>query len=446
LKQNKNIDKLFRENLRNLDSKPSEKVWAGIEAELKKKKKRVVSFWWFSSGIAAVLILGIFLFPFSSDEELDKNNKRNIEIITNSPKNKVDQTLENNIDFISPSEENRGKEEVIVSNQKPNANAKKSFKKKSSFIADNTNLSSEKEVKNITEKESTLDSKKAMKKIFKSESTENSESKKQKKIDNKEQEFLKPKKDFLAITEEKDSIKLNNISSKKWSVSPSFAVLQSNSFSNNSSLDASLNQNTTTGDNTYSYGIKVAYEINKKWTIQSGIHLQEIGFSTKDVTIAASFSKQGLANVNSDAQLSFNGKSSMEASDIRSSNFVASSEQGELNQRFGYVEIPLEIKYNLSNSDKFKTEIVTGFSSLFLNKNSINLSSNSISGNLGEANNLNTFNFSGNVGFDFNYAVDKNLFLNLNPMFKAQLNTFSKNSNGFQPYYFGIYTGIKYQF
>jgi hypothetical protein len=29
---------------------------------------------------------------------------------------------------------------------------------------------------------------------------------------------------------------------------------------------------------------------------------------------------------------------------------------------------------------------------------------------------------------------------------KTQLRTFSENSNGFKPYFIGIYTGINYQF
>jgi len=442
VEENKNIDRLFQEKLKSWKAKPSEKVWTGIEVQLKKKKKRMLPFWWFPAGIAAALILGFLLFPFSTDENSLDNNNQNLEIITTSPENKIDEKQKNNSDFNATENDNIIQQEMIVSTKKPIINNSKSTEKKQEFIAENKNSSTEKKLENFTEKESNLDLKKAMKKIFKSETKLDS-------VDTKLEEkkiFLKPKKDFLASLNVKDSLKLDDFSSKKWSVSPSFAVLSSNSFTNNSSLDADLNTNSTSGKSTYSYGIKVAYEINNKWTIQSGIHLQEMGFSTKDVRISASLSKQTLANVNSDAQLKFNSLNTMQSADINTSKLANLNEQGELNQSFGYIEIPLEIKYNLSNSAKFKTEIVTGFSSLFLNKNSINLSSNSFSGNIGEANNLNNINFSGNLGLDFNYAVDKNLFLNLNPMFKAQLNTFSNNSNGFQPYFFGIYTGIKYQF
>ncbi len=51
------------------------------------------------------------------------------------------------------------------------------------------------------------------------------------------------------------------------------------------------------------------------------------------------------------------------------STFVKST--GNLTQNFGYIEIPLEMKYNFSNNSKFEAQLVTGFSSLFLDKNEV---------------------------------------------------------------------------
>jgi hypothetical protein len=118
---------------------------------------------------------------------------------------------------------------------------------------------------------------------------------------------------------------------------------------------------------------------------------------------------------------------------------------GNLSQKYGYVEIPIEVKYNFSNNKKLETQVVAGFSTLFLNKNEVILNTATFSESV-KANNLNNINFSGNLGFDFNYFINTNWSLNINPMFKAQLNTFSSNSNGFSPFNIGIYTGIKYSF
>ena len=118
---------------------------------------------------------------------------------------------------------------------------------------------------------------------------------------------------------------------------------------------------------------------------------------------------------------------------------------GNLSQKYGYIEIPIEIKYNLLGTKKFNAQVVAGFSSLFLNKNEVNFNTQFMSKS-GKANNLNHINFSGNLGFDFNYSLNKKWSLNLSPMFKAQLNTFSKDSNGFSPFNLGAYSGVKYKF
>jgi len=100
--------------------------------------------------------------------------------------------------------------------------------------------------------------------------------------------------------------------------------------------------------------------------------------------------------------------------------------------------------YKISDN-KFKTHLIGGFSTLFLKENQIRLSTSSFSKE-GKANNLNNINFSGNLGVDFNYNLNTNWSLHINPMFKTQLNTFNKNPDRFQPYTIGIYTGIHYQF
>ena len=65
---------------------------------------------------------------------------------------------------------------------------------------------------------------------------------------------------------------------------------------------------------------------------------------------------------------------------------------------------------------------------------------------MGEANNINDVNLSTNIGFGLNYNFSPTLQLNLEPMFKYQLNTFTQTSGNFQPYSIGIYTGLSFKF
>jgi type VI protein secretion system component VasF len=70
--EDKKIDLLFQEKLKNLEATPNKKVWNRIESQLKKKKRRVLPIWWYAGGVAATLVLGFLLFPFGKDSETNK--------------------------------------------------------------------------------------------------------------------------------------------------------------------------------------------------------------------------------------------------------------------------------------------------------------------------------------------------------------------------------------
>jgi hypothetical protein len=90
-------------------------------------------------------------------------------------------------------------------------------------------------------------------------------------------------------------------------------------------------------------------------------------------------------------------------------------------------------------------EIIGGFSTLFLNENQISVVSSGSEMEIGKANNLNNTHFSTNVGVGLKYNFFKSFQVNVEPMFKYQINTFTDSSN-FKPYFFGLYTGINYRF
>ncbi|KGL62546.1 outer membrane beta-barrel protein [Polaribacter sp. Hel1_85] len=444
-----NLDKLFQEQLKNLEVTPNKEVWNKIESKLKKKKRRIVPLWWFASGgVAALLLLGLLLFPFSSKEnDLIKIDSETI--ITESSKEKVkkETKLQTKIDSVFQEENNE--EKVFVADKKTNT---KQIKKN----------------KNIEKKKELVSTKNAMKKIFLADNSletkiNSSEEEKviiddikeivskkkdvikQNEINKLETESITNKVDLNEFVDKKDSVSSNRKIKRKWSIAPVFAVLNSNSFSDASPVNNNLS-NSTKGKSSFSYGFQVGYNINKKWTIQTGIHVQEMNFVNNQVIAVSSISK------NSSSVAFNNGESfSFEEVSLLSSDFASNatlktgSFSGDLNQNYGYIEIPIEIKYTFLETNKVRTQIVTGFSSLFLNKNEVNLNTQFLSKS-GEATNLNNINFSGNLGLDINYSINKKWSLNLNPMFKAQLNTFSKNSNGFAPFNIGVYSGVKYTF
>jgi hypothetical protein len=426
----KKIDELFQKQLKNLESAPNQRVWSNIETKLKKKKRRVFPFWLFSSAVASVLVLGFLIFPFSKDENTIEKSNTN-EIITITPKmitpseSKIDAT---SLDNILKKEILITEKEAIVKNQK---------KKENSFNTKNPKELPfpKKTVKTLALNALNIDSNTfSLKQSTLLEITKRLNPKiVSKKIDINN--FLKPK----------DSSKVNKYNQERWAIAPVFAVLKSNSFSNTSPIDANLD-NSTKGENSFSYGVQVAYKINKKWTIQSGIHLQEMSYSNNQIAVFSS--SQGSSSA---TEFTNEGFFSFDANNTENIDFNANSltnaisYSGNLTQNYGYIEIPFELKYNFTSRKEFKTQLVAGFSSLFLNKNSILLGTENRSEE-GKASNLNMINFSGNLGFDFNYHLNKNWSLHLNPMLKVQLNTFNENANNFAPFYIGIYTGVHYKF
>ena len=438
----KNLDKLFQEKLKNLEVTPNEKVWNGIESKLQKKKRRVIPFWWFA-GAAAIFLLALFFFPFTNNENSFDNNDSKI-IITETPKEVKQTILVSKKDTLKQNkkiEQNTLVADDVIT-KKPTQKIKNTFKEKK-------------------EKKKLVSTKKAMEKIFlgdnlikepieieKNTEKKNTISKAQtrdKKDNHKEKNYSK-KIDFTKVIKKTDSIFSTSESKKRWSITPTFAVLSSNSFSKSSPLNQNLSSSTR-GQNSVSYGVQVNYKLNSKWTIQSGVHIQETRFKNNNVIVGM------LTNsVNSNVAFNDDNFRKVETSafaidtDLANNSFASSHTlSGDLSQNYGYIEIPVEVKYNFYSTKRFNTEIVGGFSSLFLTQNEVNINSQFVS-NSGLANNLNTINFSGNFGLDFNYLINNNWSLNLNPMFKAQLNTFSKQSNGFRPFNIGIYTGLKYRF
>lgn len=434
MKDNQHIDRLYQEKFKDFEVTPNPEVWKNIEASLQKKKRRILPFWWVSSGAVATLLIGLLMFSVFSKKQQPKT-KENI-IITESP-NAEDSEKKNVLPIESESIEIVENTNGIVKKTKQTTNKMASLKKKDDkikkLIANKTpKYFSQKTEKNIIAnkdtKETVADVEKAMKK-----NTLDKEVAKR---------TLKPKKDLNASLSEEHNIKKHPVKKNKWSVSPMFAVLNANSFSKGSPIDGNLKDNSVTGKNTYSYGINVAYQVDEKWSIQSGIHLQEIQFNTKNVPVVFdTFSNDTFKNITpSEAKpLPIRTDKSLvrESRDVRNMT---------INQSLSYVEVPIEVKYSLMNTTKFDTNIVVGFSSLLLKKNEIKATTDNFSKVLGKANNLNAVNFSGNLGLDFNYAFDKNFKINITPMFKTQLNTFSRDSNGFKPYTIGVYTGIKYEF
>ena len=194
-----------------------------------------------------------------------------------------------------------------------------------------------------------------------------------------------------------------------------------------------------------SYGVGLQYNLTKKLAIRAGINKLDLDYATNDVAFLENTQNvESLVAVSTENNIQFvseNGLNSVDGFTLANNSL----NNGTLRQEFGYYEIPFELSYAVIDK-KIKVNVITGLSTLFLDENTISLTSPKYNMALGEANNVNKVNFSTNVGLGINYNLYKSFYLNLDSILKYQMNTFNSNSGNFNPYIIGLYSGLSYKF
>lgn len=496
----KHIDRLFQESFKDFEATPSDAVWKHIERQLneKNKKRRVIPIWWRYAGVAALLLLlltvgGVYFNstqnnqpnqvveteditrPTQSSEELINSNDTKIVVENdNSEKNNLEKSTQIKTDGYlktsvsskqssivggaSSSNENESKNNSkLLSNKKSKAvhslfnqknnnaivsnSGEKSNSTNNAIVSSNSKNNNE----NLQNKESLITTKKARELIDNSSNDSSVLA---------EVEKNKTKENLLTIEEALDKTKdiiEKDKNLNRWSIAPNAAPVYFNTLGEGSSIDPQFNSNSKTGELNMSYGINASYAISEKLKVRSGINKVNLGYNTNNVivfqSVGVSSSKRSLRNVSGNSS----GNSAENVSVISGENFNANSipfasSNTSINQALGYIEVPLEIQYALTNK-KLSVNVIGGFSSFFLSDNKIfSEAENGTKTLLGEASNINKTSFSANLGLGFNYKASKKIDLNIEPMFKYQINTFNNTSGNFNPYFIGVYTGFAIKF
>ncbi|SHI92023.1 outer membrane beta-barrel protein [Aquimarina spongiae] len=257
---------------------------------------------------------------------------------------------------------------------------------------------------------------------------------------------------FDAIAENEEDIEATEESGKKWTVAPNVAPVYYNSVGNGSSIDRQFADNEKSGQVNLSYGVQVAYEINKRFSIRSGVHKVDLSYNTLDVGFSPSATGQNISSIDyaPSAQailvsdIGTQDVPGFNASEVNRDAINQRQNAGLLNQRIGYIEVPLEMKYAIVDR-KVGVNMIGGVSTLFLEDNEISLEAGDFETEIGQANNLNEVSFSGNIGIGIDYKLSDQFQINLEPIFKYQFNAFN-DAGDFRPFYFGVYTGMSIKF
>lgn len=479
MKEKKNIDRLFQEQLRDFEANPDNQVWLNIEAELKKDKKRkVVPLWFKYSGIAAAFLLGLFILninqTFNSKPEnhvlLDANiskdsfNKKQI-----YPQNSSEKT-QKEVQIAGNSKENiKHKKEIINTNfsksvvkdekdtkpydssnaigeKKKNQNNADVFLSKNNLSVKQPTTKSENNHLLNAEKNSVSNANSLA--IAPNQTLEKKTLKKNE--DSKNQPSINPESpnELEEILKTQSAPKKTVVSSSKnkWQITPNVAPVYLNANSGGSPIDEQLSDHEKKSDNSVSFGVGLRYAVSNKIAIRTGVNKVVLGYNTSNVLYSAGLTANNLKNVDylSDNVVKFVNQANYSSSPTFEKE-IQNTNKGTLNQKMGYYELPMEISYAVLDK-KFGVNLIGGFSTLFLNENTISLVSPQSNIELGEAKNLNQVHFSTNVGLGFKYQILKSFQINVEPMVKYQLNTFSNNSGDFKPLFIGLYSGISYGF
>ena len=199
-----------------------------------------------------------------------------------------------------------------------------------------------------------------------------------------------------------------------------------------------------------SYGITGSYAISDKLRVRAGINRVNLNYSTSDVI---AFNGANTAARNGFSQGNINFKNGNVVSLVSLETLINSTTPeafntkitGDIDQRFGFVEVPLELEYRLLDK-KFGLNVIGGFSTFFLNQNEIYADIDGNSTLIGEASNINSTSFSANFGLGLDYNLSKRWNINLEPQFKYQINTFNNTFGNFRPFFIGVYTGVRFKF
>jgi hypothetical protein len=220
-----------------------------------------------------------------------------------------------------------------------------------------------------------------------------------------------------------------------------------------SGIDPQFKDNAKSSDANLSYGVQVSYAVTPKFKVRTGVSNVDLNYNTQDISFSPSNSARTLQGIDFSQNASFlditdRVNPSSASPDAlgdglgQGGNTVSS---GEIQQNVGYIEIPLEAIYVLSDK-RLGVELIGGVSTLVLNNNEVFLESNGLRTNLGTSNALNDVSFTTNIGLGLNYKVTEKVKINIEPSLKYQLNAYNNSVGDFKPYYVGLYTGVNYRF
>ncbi len=219
-------------------------------------------------------------------------------------------------------------------------------------------------------------------------------------------------------------------------------------------------------------GIHVAYTLNNKWKIRTGLTYSRIGQKVNDIAAfthpsmmhlyssdgktvadhpqsmstsmgAISFTNQKYYFADVSSSRIFTLKGSYDESNV---NLLNKTGMGLL-QHFDYLEIPFIAQYNLWDKN-FSVDVKAGFNANFLLSGNVYLQGSSYFRPVGKSVGNKLFNVSGSTGLVASYPIGHHLNVEVEPTFSMFLSPIGNSNphNQTYPYNYSLMIGLSYDF
>lgn len=458
-----NIDDLFRERFNDYRVEAPADVWDQIEAGIEKPASGYSKPWYkYAAAIAVLIAVGAF-FLFRVDKNDSQNNSTYYA-----------QTIEEQEEPVELSEFEEQKEPYGSNVQNGsrtdtqiNQNSKEEKPKDKvaaienrELIASSENLEPKNETGTIHEDVREMDNKFKDLIIERFVVAANDEIDKLSIIEKQEQVSLSFKE-----KRKKEGIKFSEI---RWSVgasiSPSFSYRFLNSSPENEMMIENYNE-LESGMFSYSGGLNIFGEINKRWSFKTGIYYFQVGqqiqgFDIYD-NVAYTPGIKGRSNQfeieNSHGSIKISSKYIIidkEHSRVMATNdskfffdekspYIENMETN-LVQSFEYIDVPFQAYFKMIDR-KMDISASLGFSTSFLIDNQVELAA--ISGeSIGKTEGIKNFNMTGLFSLSLQYPLTPRLNFHFEPTLKYFINSVNSSELKTHPYSTSLMTGINIRF
>ncbi|MBV7441018.1 outer membrane beta-barrel protein [Weeksellaceae bacterium TAE3-ERU29] len=436
----------WKERLKQEEIPPPPGAWEGIANELHPKKKTGVLFFW--GRVAALLIpilsgVGIWWWM----QETPNYTNQIPQEIKKSDNNKLDINLEEKeaeIKITTKKEIPEVNKELLDLPQNTFHQKFELRKEKSNLkiVHKNINQKNQNSVLNQIEKDI------SQKELAKNElilTEENS-----KIINSPDIESNEELKDLVSLISDEKKKKEENIKANQNRISISPYAGWVNFSSAENIINEELSNLESKNMLSVSYGAKASYALSPQWKVTTGVGSMNFHHTTYKVPVTTTLISGINHGDTQDApllQIVSLGKTNQtewKPLEVAETN-INNTQKEEVSQEIGFIEIPLEIEYKITQGKKWNFSLATGMSTLLLRKNNLYINQKELNSVITDSQDYNKVSFSANGAVKAEYQLSQHFSVHIEPQIKYFLNSFREKEN-VTPYIWGISTGVSFGF